>query len=268
VESGPKEYSRIPSTNAHARNDEKIGAFMSLKASLKPFKDLLWVGRIRKMFPSVSLPTINRMYWRTRNIEKNIIGRYAGTTIDKLGHTLPVMVSSRQLPDEKDYAHVEIGTLFGGSVISKLKVLQDLNQSHRAIAIDPLDSYYGQTLDPIAKVNVDEDTFWKNIEKFNLENDQVQLVKRLSTDPLAVKEIEGSTILTLLIDGDHSYEGVKNDWEKFSPLVNTGGYVIFDDYNEKGWPDVTRFVDELIGSLPEEWTVLGVLDTVIIFQKR
>jgi len=33
----------------------------------------------------------------------------------------------------------------------------------------------------------------------------------------------------LFIDGDHSYEGVKKDWEMYSPLVREGGIVLFHD---------------------------------------
>ena len=33
----------------------------------------------------------------------------------------------------------------------------------------------------------------------------------------------------LFIDGDHSYEGVKQDWEMYSPMVRSGGVVAFHD---------------------------------------
>ena len=33
----------------------------------------------------------------------------------------------------------------------------------------------------------------------------------------------------LFIDGDHSYEGVKKDWEMYGPLVRKGGIVAFHD---------------------------------------
>lgn len=33
----------------------------------------------------------------------------------------------------------------------------------------------------------------------------------------------------LFIDGDHSYEGVKKDWEMYGPLVQKGGIVAFHD---------------------------------------
>jgi cephalosporin hydroxylase len=33
----------------------------------------------------------------------------------------------------------------------------------------------------------------------------------------------------LFIDGDHSYEGVKADFENYGPLVRAGGFVAFHD---------------------------------------
>lgn len=36
----------------------------------------------------------------------------------------------------------------------------------------------------------------------------------------------------LFIDGDHSYEGVKEDFEKYSPYVKTGGSIVFHDIND------------------------------------
>lgn len=44
------------------------------------------------------------------------------------------------------------------------------------------------------------------------------------------KQLFGCTLVDLLfIDGDHTYEGVKKDWEMYSPLVRPGGMVVFHD---------------------------------------
>ena len=62
-----------------------------------------------------------------------------------------------------------------------------------------------------------------------------------------------------MIDGDHTYEGVKADFERYAPLVRRGGVIIFDDYNAKDWPDVARFVDteveklDFVGRVGHEW---------------
>jgi predicted O-methyltransferase YrrM len=39
----------------------------------------------------------------------------------------------------------------------------------------------------------------------------------------------GSEIDFLFIDGDHTYEGVKRDWEMYSTLVRKGGLIAFHD---------------------------------------
>lgn len=38
----------------------------------------------------------------------------------------------------------------------------------------------------------------------------------------------------LFIDGDHSYEGVRRDFELYSPLVREGGFVAFHDIVPSG----------------------------------
>ncbi len=57
-----------------------------------------------------------------------------------------------------------------------------------------------------------------------------------------VHRYPGGPIRFLLIDGDHSYEGVRDDFELWSPLVAPGGLIVFHDYL---MPDaeVGRFVD-------------------------
>jgi predicted O-methyltransferase YrrM len=47
----------------------------------------------------------------------------------------------------------------------------------------------------------------------------------------------------LFIDGDHTYDGVKNDFERYHKYVKTNGYIIFDDYHH---PIINKYVDELL----------------------
>jgi Methyltransferase domain len=52
----------------------------------------------------------------------------------------------------------------------------------------------------------------------------------------------------IYIDGNHSYEFVKQDLELYWPKLKPGGYIVCDDYHHAGfWDDgVTRAVDEFI----------------------
>jgi predicted O-methyltransferase YrrM len=68
----------------------------------------------------------------------------------------------------------------------------------------------------------------------------------------AVDALGGEPLDVLLIDGDHSYDGVRADFELYSPLVRPGGLIAFHDVNpdrdEPGGPwsgDVPRFWAEV-----------------------
>ena len=52
-----------------------------------------------------------------------------------------------------------------------------------------------------------------------------------SHDPLYIDNVFKTVGMVdmLFIDGDHSYEGVKQDFENFYPLVKMGGYILFHD---------------------------------------
>jgi MMP 1-O-methyltransferase len=89
-----------------------------------------------------------------------------------------------------------------------------------------------------------------NIRSLGLTN-YVEIVRKMSDD--AVKGWT-QTIDLLFIDGDHSYDGVRRDWELFSPFLAEFGVTIFHDTlwdlnPDPKWyrPDmgVPRFVEDL-----------------------
>ncbi|MBN2964459.1 class I SAM-dependent methyltransferase [Sulfurospirillum sp. T05] len=54
-----------------------------------------------------------------------------------------------------------------------------------------------------------------------------------------IKHLAKSGIDMLFIDGDHSYEGVKRDWDLYSPMLKSGSVVIFHDV---GWAEGVKKV--------------------------
>ena len=54
-------------------------------------------------------------------------------------------------------------------------------------------------------------------------------------------------ISILHIDGDHSYNAAKSDADNYIPLVQLGGIIIFDDYDEYHM-DVIRLVNEILAT--------------------
>lgn len=59
--------------------------------------------------------------------------------------------------------------------------------------------------------------------------------------------LAGRKLDLLFIDGDHTYDGVKSDYEMYAPLVRTGGIIAFHDIVPAPWPEcqVDRFWAEL-----------------------
>lgn len=49
----------------------------------------------------------------------------------------------------------------------------------------------------------------------------------------------------LLIDGQHNYDSVRGDVERYAPQLASGGLLLFHDYADY-FPDVQRYVDELL----------------------
>jgi predicted O-methyltransferase YrrM len=83
---------------------------------------------------------------------------------------------------------------------------------------------------------------------------------------------KGEKLDLLFIDGDHTHEGVKQDYELYSPLVRDGGLIVFHDI-AKHRPElechVDRFWDEVKGGFQSQeiiadrqqgWAGIGILN--------
>jgi predicted O-methyltransferase YrrM len=85
------------------------------------------------------------------------------------------------------------------------------------------------------------------------------------------KLLQGREVDVMLIDGDHTYDGVKKDFDMYSPFVRKGGIVAFHDVVkhtndpdcevDKFWEEVkTRYKhQELIEDPAQGWAGVGVL---------
>jgi hypothetical protein len=85
-----------------------------------------------------------------------------------------------------------------------------------------------------------------NLEIAGVPDDEYTLVKSMSTDTVAIGSAAKIHHDVLIIDGDHSYAGVKFDFVNYLSSVKRGGYIIFDDYDAPDWPDVKKFVDTIV----------------------
>lgn len=97
--------------------------------------------------------------------------------------------------------------------------------------------------------------FQNNTQKYR---DFIIPTRGFSTEVIDQVSEQFEKLDVLFIDGDHSYEGVKADWDSYRKLLGAGSIVIFHDY---GWAEgVKKVVHENVmpyvhnhGSLPNMW---------------
>jgi Predicted O-methyltransferase len=140
---------------------------------------------------------------------------------------------------------VEIGSARGKSACYVGRALKE-NGSGKLYAIDPHTQTDWNDINSV-------DTYGeiqKNISALKLGN-EVEVMREMSTE---IARTWTRPIDLLFIDGDHSYAGVKRDWELFSPFVSRFGVVVFHDTIWDLRPDprysredmgVPAFVEEL-----------------------
>ncbi|MCK4784392.1 MAG: class I SAM-dependent methyltransferase [Desulfobacteraceae bacterium] len=242
-----------------------------------PFRRNLTQEEIKKLQRACSLAfeteihpqVIEKIMHYCYYVERHMDGRAAGSIEDLIIRYLMRYYASflETGGDERD-CHLEIGTLFGAATIFSCHAVKLAEKEIVTVVIDPFEGYYGQDVDIITKGRVDEESFWSNIDRFGFARDTVEVMKGLSTDDDIINRSKELKIISLLIDGDHSYDGVKKDWMNFSPQVVPGGYVLFDDYNNNGWPEVTEFVNkEVLSSLAGKWEVVLVYSNSLILKR-
>lgn len=195
-------------------------------------------------------------------IERNCVGRLATTVQDAIARQLV----AECVPGE-NIGILEIGALYGISLAILYNHAVTRFSSAKVVCLDPFDGYYGKALDAVLNQPVNDLTFIRNMRLANVPQSDFALIKHYSTDPAALSAAMETAFNLLVIDGDHSYEGVKYDFETYFPLLQPGGYVIFDDYNAKEWPGVQRFIDEDLNKTPE-FEYLGAISRTAVGRKR
>ena len=65
--------------------------------------------------------------------------------------------------------------------------------------------------------------------------------------------LKGKKIDYLFIDGDHSYEGVKEDYERFQPLLNENGIVAFHDIVKDNRKEPSIFVSRFWNEIKNDF---------------
>jgi predicted O-methyltransferase YrrM len=158
---------------------------------------------------------------------------------------------------------LEIGTSRGGSLFILCRLAA---QNASIISVDLPGAGFGEAY---TKQHA------KLFEQFALKGQSLTLVKSDSHSQETLERVNsllgGKTVDLLFIDGDHTYEGVKKDFEMYSPLVTRGGVIALHDIAvhtkftncgvDRFWSEVRQTAQyrEIIADRQQGWAGIGVL---------
>jgi predicted O-methyltransferase YrrM len=158
--------------------------------------------------------------------------------------------------------YLEIGVHNGSS----MSYIVSEEQTKKCYGIDLFDD----TISRYSHDNLMLNNSYQNILNNNI-NSQINLIKGNSFDKTTITELENKinkeSVDLLFIDGDHTYEGIKNDFINYYKFVKKNGFIIIDDY-EPNYPDIVKFVDEYIKN-NDLFDMVGVFENndLIIIKK-
>lgn len=166
----------------------------------------------------------------TNSISSNIEGRICN-------HRVSILYTLVEIFDIKNY--LEIGVHNGTS----MSYVVSSNKSINCIGVD----LFQNTIERYNHDNLQYERTKHNILKSN-KNSKITLIKGNSFHTSTLDEVKtqlnNNQLDILFIDGDHSYNGIKNDFTNYSPLVKKGGFIVMDDYNPH-YPGIIKFCDNL-----------------------
>lgn len=120
---------------------------------------------------------------------------------------------------------VELGTQAGLSYFGMCQAVREHGLSARCYAVDTWagDEHTGAY----------DDTTWLDVSTYNAANyaDFSELLRMRFEE--AVLRFDDGAIDLLHIDGFHTYDAVKTDFETWSPKVRPGGIILFHDVNAR-----------------------------------
>ena len=192
----------------------------------------------------LSLPLVARRLRAVRGVDEAISFLFSDSLSAKLIEPMQVREEiealARLVADMRPRVVVEIGTARGGTLFIWTRAAAP---DALIVSIDLPGGLFGGGY-PRAKTPL--------YRRFALPGQELYLLRGDSHSAETLRRLKeilrGRSIDFLFIDGDHRYEGVKRDYELYSPLVRSGGMIAFHD--------IVPGPPERVGGVPRFWREL------------
>lgn len=231
---------RMPRVNDGGQNDTlglTLGAGTRLDRSVER-------ARIDRLAAEVQAVTgerpgiaLTQAYRTLMEVEARGYGRIAGSTYNILGKIVtPALLSPPPGPV------LEIGTLYGLFSCALTRHLRRDGSLRHLTVVDPLVGVQEQNGRGIA-TDVSGSPVSQQIVELNfalagLQTDDFRIVKGYSGDDVVRAEAGDRKYSIVVVDGDHSDQGVYEDLFWAETVVAPGGIVVMDDFGDKKWPGI------------------------------
>ncbi|MGP4092536.1 class I SAM-dependent methyltransferase [Streptomyces sp. KR55] len=165
------------------------------------------------------------------------VGRIAGGTMNICGK-----LSAVPLLDPPNDDVLEIGTLYGMFGAALIRMMERAGRDPRLTIVDPL---AGTQLQPGATMGKDASgtpvngtAVRTNLALVGAAGAGARIQQGFSEDPEVRALVSDRSYGVIIVDGDHSAEGVAKDLEWAEQIVAPGGIVVLDDFGHPKWPGI------------------------------
>ncbi|MFD0316901.1 class I SAM-dependent methyltransferase [Streptomyces flavalbus] len=183
------------------------------------------------------------------------VGRIAGGTMNICGKLAAI-----PLLDPPNDEILEIGTLYGMFSAGLVRMMERDGRSPSVTIVDPfagiqLQPGTDRRPDPTG-APVDEHAVRTNLALAGPAGAAARIQRGFSEDPDTRAAVSDRAYGVIIIDGDHSLEGVLADLQWAEEIAAPSAVIVLDDFGDAKWPGVKDAVDKHL-ALDTRFTYLG-----------
>jgi len=190
-------------------------------------------------------------------LEHALSFKYGGMLEVELGYVYDICANKNVL---------ELGSMVGmssyviASVAKSLSCVDVWSDTWEHLAHDPIQQkIYEQFTGVILSMH---ESFKRNCKTF-IDSKKIRMYKG-NTREMVDKFLDESFDV-ILIDADHSYEGVLRDFNLYQNKIKDNGYIVFHDYGDSMWTGIAQLANEMASQ--NKIKIVGRVERIGVFKK-